>query len=275
MDNCKVIAITNQKGGVGKTTTTVNLGVGLARQGKRVLLIDMDPQASLTVSLGNSDPDDLSHTVSDVMGEIMASGDLHTQPSVLHTEEGIDLMPANIDLCSVEVALVNEMSREQILKTYVDSVRGLYDYILIDCMPSLGMLTLNALCAADSVLIPTQPEFLSAKGLEQLIGTIGRVKKRMNPGLQIEGILFTMQDTRMVFTRQVSDVIKQQYGIHIRIMETGIPRSVRAAETSAKGKSIFLHDPHGKVALAYDALAREVTALGKKERHPRRTEAVR
>lgn len=275
MDNCKVIAITNQKGGVGKTTTTVNLGVGLARQGKRVLLIDMDPQASLTVSLGNQDPDRLSHTVSDVMREIMVSGDLLTQPSVLHTEEEVDLMPASIDLCSVEIALVNEMSREQILKTYVDSVRGQYDYILIDCMPSLGMLTLNALCAAGSVLIPTQPEYLSAKGLEQLISTIGRVKKRMNPGLQIEGILFTMQDSRMVFTRQISDVIKQQYGVHIRIMETGIPRSVRAAETSAKGKSIFLHDPHGKVALAYDALAREVTALGKKERHPRRTEAVR
>lgn len=275
MDNCKVIAITNQKGGVGKTTTTVNLGVGLARQRKRVLLIDMDPQASLTVCFGNSDPDSLSHTVSDVMREIMANGDLLAQPPTLHTEEGVDLMPANIDLCGVEVALVNEMSREQVLKTYVDSIRGQYDYILIDCMPSLGMLTLNALCAADSVLIPTQPEFLSAKGLEQLIGTIGQVKKRMNPGLQIEGILFTMQDTRMVFTRRISDVIKQQYGVHIRVMETGIPRSVRAAETSAKGKSVFLHDPHGKVALAYDALAREVTALGKKERHPRRTEAVR
>ena len=275
MDNCKVIAITNQKGGVGKTTTTVNLGVGLARQGKRVLLIDMDPQASLTVSLGNQGPDRLSHTVSDVMREIMVSGDLLTQPYVLHTEEEIDLMPASIDLCSVEVALVNEMSREQILKTYVDSVRGQYDYILIDCMPSLGMLTLNALCAADSVLIPTQPEYLSAKGLEQLISTIGRVKKRMNPGLRIEGILFTMQDARMVFTRRISDVIKQQYGVHIRIMETGIPRSVRAAETSAKGKSIFLHDPRGKVALAYDALAREVTALGKEERDPHRAEAVR
>lgn len=275
MDNCKVIAITNQKGGVGKTTTTVNLGVGLARQGKRVLLIDMDPQASLTVSLGNHDPDNLSYTVSDVMREIIVSGDLFTQPSVLHTGEEVDLMPASIDLCSVEVALVNEMSREQILKTYVDSVRGQYNYILIDCMPSLGMLTLNALCAADSVLIPTQPEYLSAKGLEQLISTIGRVKKRMNPGLRIEGILFTMQDTRMVYTRQISDVIKQQYGIRTHVMETGIPRSVRAAETSAKGKSIFLHDPHGRVALAYDALAREVTALGKEERHPHRAEGVR
>lgn len=275
MDNCKVIAITNQKGGVGKTTTTVNLGVGLARQGKRVLLIDMDPQASLTVSLGNHDPDNLSYTVSDVMREIIVSGDLFTQPSVLHTGEEVDLMPASIDLCSVEVALVNEMSREQILKTYVDSIRDQYDYVLIDCMPSLGMLTLNALCAADSVLIPTQPEYLSAKGLEQLINTIGRVKKRMNPGLRIEGILFTMQDSRMVFTRQISDAIKQQYGIRTHIMENAIPRSVRAAETSAKGKSIFLHDPYGKVALAYDNLAREVVELGEAQRHQNRTEAVR
>ena len=137
------------------------------------------------------------------------------------------------------------------------------------------MLTLNALCAADSVLIPTQPEFLSAKGLEQLLGTIGRVKKRMNPNLRIDGILFTMQDSRMVFTRQVTDAIRQRYGINTHIMETFIPRSVRAAETSAKGKSIFLHDPHGKVAEAYAALAREVMTLVKAERHPHRTEAVR
>ena len=275
MNDCKVIAITNQKGGVGKTTTTINLGVGLAQQEKRVLVIDMDPQASLTVCLGNPDPDSLPFTVSNVMKDIMVNGEPTEEIPVLQTPEGIDLMPASIDLCGVEVALVNEMSREQILKTYVDSIRDQYDYVLIDCMPSLGMLTLNALCAADSVLIPTQPEYLSAKGLEQLINTIGRVKKRMNPGLRIEGILFTMQDSRMVFTRQVTDAIRQRYGINTHIMETFIPRSVRAAETSARGKSIFLHDPHGKVAEAYAALAREVMALGKAERHPHRTEAVR
>ena len=275
MNECKVIAITNQKGGVGKTTTTINLGVGLAQQEKRVLVIDMDPQASLTVCLGNPDPDSLPFTVSNVMKDIMINGEVTEEAPVLCTPEGVDLMPASIELCGIEVALVNEMSREKILKAYVDSVRSRYDYVLIDCMPSLGMLTLNALCAADSVLIPTQPEFLSAKGLEQLIGTIGRVKKRMNPNLKIDGILFTMQDSRTVFTRQVTDAIRQRYGINTHMMETFIPRSVRAAETSAKGKSIFLHDPHGKVAQAYAALAREVMALGKAERHPHRTEAVR
>ena len=275
MDNCKVIAITNQKGGVGKTTTTINLGVGLAQQEKRVLVIDMDPQASLTVCLGNPDPDSLPFTVSNVMKDIMVNGEVTEEAPVLCTPEGVDLMLASIELCGIEVALVNEMSREKILKAYVDSVRRRYDYVLIDCMPSLGMLTLNALCAADSVLIPTQPEFLSAKGLEQLLGTIGRVKKRMNPNLRIDGILFTMQDSRMVFTRQVTDAIRQRYGINTHIMETFIPRSVRAAETSAKGKSIFLHDPHGKVAQAYAALAREVITLVKAERHPHRTEAVR
>ena len=275
MDNCKVIAITNQKGGVGKTTTTINLGVGLAQQGKRVLLIDMDPQASLTVCLGNPDPDSLPFTVSNVMKDIMINGEVTEEAPVLCTPEGVDLMPASIELCGIEVALVNEMSREKVLKAYIDSVRSRYDYVLIDCMPSLGMLTLNALCAADSVLIPTQPEFLSAKGLEQLLGTIGRVKKRMNPNLRIDGILFTMQDSRMVFTRQITDAIRQRYGINTHMMETFIPRSVRAAETSAKGKSIFLHDPHGKVAEAYAALAREVMTLVKAERHPHRTEAVR
>ena len=275
MSQCKVIAITNQKGGVGKTTTAVNLGVGLARQGKRVLLIDMDPQGSLTLSLGFKKPDELFPTISDVMKNIIDNGELTTSFPAQKTSEGVFLMPANIELSGMEVRLVNEMSREQVLRAYVDSIKEHFDYILIDCMPSLGMLTLNALCAADKVMIPTQPEFLSAKGLEQLIGTIGRVRKRMNPGLKIDGILLTMVDTRTTFARDVSALIRQNYGRYTTVFRCHIPRSVRAAETSAEGKSIFLHDPNGKVAKAYEELTKEVLDDGKAQRRKDRADAVR
>ena len=272
---CKVIAITNQKGGVGKTTTAVNLGVGMARQGKKVLLIDMDPQGSLTLSLGFKKPDELFPTISDVMKNIIDNGELTTVFPAQKNSEGVFLMPANIELSGMEVRLVNEMSREQVLKAYVDTVREHYDFILIDCMPSLGMLTLNALCAADSVIIPTQPEFLSAKGLEQLIGTIGRVRKRMNPALKIDGILLTMVDARTTFARDVSVLIRQNYGRYTTVFRCHIPRSVRAAETSAEGKSIFLHDPNGKVAKAYDDLTKEVLDYGRTQRQKDRADTVR
>ena len=275
MNECKVIAITNQKGGVGKTTTAVNLGVGMARQGKKVLLIDMDPQGSLTLSLGFRKPDDLYPTVTDVMKNIADNGELTEEFPVQMSSEGVFLMPANIELSGMEVRLVNEMSREQVLRAYVDSVRTHYDFILIDCMPSLGMLTLNALCAADSVIIPTQPEFLSAKGLEQLLGTIGRVRKRMNPGLRIDGILLTMVDSRTLFARDVSDLIRNSYSKYTKVYGTIIPRSIRAAETSAEGKSIFLHDPNGKVAKAYDDLTKEVLDYGRAQRQKDRADAVR
>ena len=275
MNECKVIAITNQKGGVGKTTTAVNLGVGLARQGKKVLIIDMDPQGSLTLSLGYKKPDELFPTISDVMKNIIENGELTTVFPVQKTDEGVFLMPANIELSGMEVQLVNEMSRELVLRSFVDSVKEQFEYILIDCMPSLGMLTLNALCAADSVIIPTQPEFLSAKGLEQLIGTIGRVKKRMNPNLKIDGILLTMVDTRTTFAKEVSVLIRQRYGRYTTVYRCHIPRSVRAAETSAEGKSIFLHDPNGKVAKAYDDLTKEVLDDGRSQRVKDRADAVR
>ena len=265
MNNCKVIAITNQKGGVGKTTTTVNLGVGLAKQGKKVLLLDLDPQGSLTLSLGFDQPKTLEYTLSDIFTDIIKNGKLVLSHEPLHSKEGVDLMPGSISLSGIEVMLVNEMSREQILKVYVDSIRSQYDYVLIDCMPSLGMLTLNALCAADSVLIPTQPEYLSAKGLEQLVWTINRVKQRMNPRLSIDGILFTMIDPRTLLTRSMTDVIRREYGVRIHVLQTMIPRSVRAAESTVRGKSIYSYNPSGKVAQAYEHLALEVMALGKEQ----------
>lgn len=206
MKECKVIAITNQKGGVGKTTTAVNLGTGLVRQGKRVLLIDTDPQASLTLSLGVTKPDELNSTITNVMTNVVEDKDISPGYGIITSLEGVDLMPANIELSGIEIRLVNEMSRERVLKHYVDTVRQNYDYILIDCMPSLGMMTLNALCAADSVIIPTQPEFLSAKGLEQLLATIGRIRRHINPELKIDGILMTMTDSRTRFTRGLCDL---------------------------------------------------------------------
>ena len=275
MNRCKVIAITNQKGGVGKTTTAVNLGTGLVRQGKKVLLLDLDPQASLTLSLGFKKPDDLFPTISDVMRNVVENGEITKDFPVQRNSEGVFLMPSNIELSGMEVRLVNEMSREQVLKSYVDSIRNQYDFILIDCMPSLGMLTLNALCAADSVIIPTQPEFLSAKGLEQLIGTIGRVRKRMNPVLKIDGILLTMVDTRTTFAREVAALIRRNYGKYTTVFKNVIPRSIRAAETSAEGKSIFLHDPDGKVAAAYGNLTREVLDDGRSQRVKDRADPVR
>lgn len=194
-----IIAVVNQKGGTGKTTTTENLGVGLALEGKKVLLVDTDPQASLTVSLGNPCPDELSPTLSDLMGKIMVESPIAPGEGILHHPEGVDLVPSNIELSGMEVALVNAMSRETILRQYLDTVKQNYDYILLDCMPSLGMLTVNALAAADNVLIPVQAAYLPAKGLEQLLGTINKVKRQINPKLRIEGILLT-RSTDLIYS---------------------------------------------------------------------------
>ena len=269
-----VLAVSNQKGGTGKTTTCENLGIGLAQEGKKVLLVDTDPQASLTVALGYPRPDDLSFTLSDAMEKIMTEQPIAPGEGLLHHPEGVDLMPANIMLSGLEVSLVNAMNREKILKQYLDTVRREYDFILLDCMPSLGMLTVNALAAADQVLIPVQAQYLSAKGLEQLLQTINKVRRQINPKLKIEGILLTMVDSRTNYAKEISALIREAYGSNIKVFSTDIPRSVRAAEISAEGRSIFKHDPKGKVAEAYRVLTKEVLSDAEKRRK-RQLEQIR
>ena len=259
-----VIAVTNQKGGVGKSTTCENLGIGLAMEGKKVLLVDTDPQGSLTISMGWQQPDELPTTLSTLMQKTMNDQPIQPGEGILHHAEGVDLIPANIELAGLEVALVNSMNREKMLKQVLESAKREYDYILLDCMPSLGMLTINALAAADTTLIPVQAQYLSAKGLEQLLQTVGKVRRQINPKLKIEGILLTMTDNRTNYGKQIDTLIRQAYGSKIKVFDQTIPRSVRAAETSAAGKSIFQHDPKGKVAEAYQSLAREVLADAEK-----------
>lgn len=230
----KTIALANQKGGVGKTTTAASLGIGLSRQGKKVLLIDADAQGNLTQMLGWPQPDELSPTLSTLMEKIIAEQPITPDEGILHHSSGVHLVPANIELSALEVTLVNTMSRETVLRQYLSTVAERYDYALIDCMPSLGMLTINALTAADSVIIPVQAQYLPAKGLEQLLRTITRVKRQLNPKLEVDGIVLTMVDSRTTLAREINALVRKTYGGHVFASE--IPRSIKAAEISVENK---------------------------------------
>ncbi len=261
--NAKIISISLQKGGTGKTSATVSLGIGLAQEGKKVLIVDCDSQGSSTISLGYAQPDNIETSLATIMGKIMDDRPIAYKEGILSHHEGIDLLPGNIELSGTEVALVNTMSRETILKQYLDTVKKQYDFILIDCPPSLGMLTINALASADSLVIPVASQYLPTKGLELLLQTIGKVRKQINPKLKIDGILLTMTDSRTNFSKDISTLLRDNYGSKINVFQTEIPYSVRAAEATAEGKSIYAHDPKGKVAEAYRNLTKEVLRIEK------------
>lgn len=264
LESAKIIAICNQKGGVTKTTSTANLGIGLAMQGKKVLLLDADPQGDLTTALGWPDNESLPVTLSTVMERIIRDEEIDPTDGILHHDEGVDLLPASIELSGMEMTLVNAMSREFTLREYLSHVKQKYDYVIIDCMPSLGMITINALAAADSVIVPVQAQYLPAKGMTQLMKTIGKVKKQINPGLKVDGVVLTLTDMRTNLAKATANALKQQYGGVLKIYKTQIPVAVKAAETSAAGQSIFAYDKGSKVAQAHADFTKEVLADGER-----------
>ena len=257
MPKCEVIAIANQKGGVGKTTTTFNLGVALKNQGKRVLVVDADPQGDLTTYMGYNESE-LKTTLAQLMESVIYDSQLDTKQAILNNAEGIDLIPSDLDLSATEAMLVNAMSREVTLRTILNNVKKDYDYVLIDCMPSLGMLTINALSCSDKVVIPVQDHFLAAKGMGHLLKTVSRVKRTINPNLEVGGILLTLVNKRTNLSKETIQDLKETYGRAIKLYDTQIPLAVKTAESTSRGKSIFKYDKNSKVATAYEDFAKEV-----------------
>lgn len=253
----KIIAVVNQKGGVGKTTITINLGIGLANAGKKVLLIDFDPQGSLTDCMGFPEPDLMDVTVAKALMNSINDVQMDKGYGILRHEEGVDVLPGNIDLSGLEVSFANVRGREHVLKNYLAHIKDDYDYILIDCAASLGVLTINAFVAANSVIIPTRAEKPSIRGLQQLLRTIGKVRKSMNPEMKIEGVVPNMVDVRTNYAKDIVKLLTEAYGGPLKVFDS-IPQSVRMAETSAAGKSIFAYDAKGKAAEAYAKLIGEV-----------------
>ena len=274
MSKCEVIAIANQKGGVGKTTTTFNLGVALAKEGKKVLLVDADPQADLTTYMGWHNTDKISPTISTLMKRSINDVDINSKEAILHHDEGVDLIPSNLELATMEVSLVNAMSREYTMRTCLSELKSNYDYVLIDCMPSLGMITINALASSDKVIIPVQSEFLAAKGMSHLMTTILSVRKKINPKLSVGGIILTIVDNRTNLSKDISKELRETYGTVFKLFDTQIPKAVRAAESTRLGESILSYDKNSKVAQSYIDFAKEVINYEREEK-TRNTNTIR
>ena len=261
--NCRVYACVNQKGGVGKSVSSTNLGIGLARRGHKVLIVDLDSQASQTVSLGWRQPDELPVTIATQLAKVVENKPFDPREGILRHTEGVDLMPSSIELSGLEMRMVNAMSREFALRTYLEEIKKDYDAVILDCPPTLGMMTINALAAADRVIVPVQPEYLSVIGMTQLFDTVALVKKQINPGLQIEGVLITLANMRTNLAKNTVAIIQEAYGGSVRIFPHPIPYSTKVKEASASGKSIFAYEPKGNAAYAYEQLVKEVERGGR------------
>ena len=275
MSQCKVIAVANQKGGVGKTTTTFNLGVALAKHGKKVLLVDSDPQGDLTTCMGIYNTDEIP-TLANLVECYIKDESIDTKGAILHHSENVDLIPSNLDLSVAEMLLINAMSRELAIRSCISSIKEEYDYLLIDCQPSLGMITINALASADEVIIPVQSHYLSAKDTSQLLKIVAKVREKQNPDLKLGGILLTLVDKRTNISKATNDLVKEAYGDVVRLYDTQIPIAIKVAESSSSGKSIFSYDKNNKVAYSYSQFAKEVLQDGKeKTRHENREDKSR
>lgn len=268
MSKCKTIAIANQKGGVGKTTTAFSLGVALANNDKKVLVVDADPQANLTTYMGFYDEDNIDVTLSTLIERFIDDQDIKPEQAILHHQENIDLIPSNLSLSMTESNLLHAMNREHAMKNCLSELKNQYDYIIIDCMPSLSMITTNALATADEVIIPVQSQYLSARGMGNLLNIISKVRRQINKDLKVGGILLTLVDSRTKLPNTIKQELEKNYGNIVRLYETHIPCAIKTAESTSKGKSIFAYDKSSKVAQAYSSFAKEV--LQDDEREKRR-----